>query len=187
MNRSRSCRRIPAARGAFVVAFVAAMLACPDCRTLASCNALAAEATPRSDEFEGALPEEATKLITQGRVAFTQGRRALERNDTEGQEAFVVAVQDFNAARKLAPESPLPLYLLGAAEAEIPGRELRAICWFEAFLALAPQSDKADMVRATISDELELRARLRLDHTVMGWTAPRTASACQDGRCHQPI
>jgi len=22
---------------------------------------------------------------------------------------------------------------------------------------------------------------------VMGWTAPRTASACQDGRCHQPI
>jgi len=23
--------------------------------------------------------------------------------------------------------------------------------------------------------------------TVMGWTAPRTASACQDGRCHQPI
>jgi hypothetical protein len=26
-----------------------------------------------------------------------------------------------------------------------------------------------------------------LSITVMGWTAPRTASACQDGRCHQPI
>ncbi len=28
---------------------------------------------------------------------------------------------------------------------------------------------------------------LGLRITVMGWTAPRTASACQDGRCHQPI
>jgi len=28
---------------------------------------------------------------------------------------------------------------------------------------------------------------VRIVSEMMGWTAPRTASTCQDGRCHQPI
>jgi DNA-binding winged helix-turn-helix (wHTH) protein len=47
--------------------------------------------------------------------------------------------------------------------------------------AVATTEKDGDQVQeAAITRPIRVRA-------VMGWTAPRTASACQDGRCHQPI
>jgi hypothetical protein len=46
---------------------------------------------------------------------------------------------------------------LGLAEAQLPGLELRAICWFEAYLALAPTAANAPAVRQEIA-KLEARA-----------------------------
>ena len=71
------------------------------------------------------LPTGALRAIDQGRTAAKQ-------------ELWLVAVEYFEQARRSAPLHPEPLYYLGLAEAQIPGRELRAICWLEAFIALAP-------------------------------------------------
>src|SRR5579864_4208945 len=83
----------------------------------------------RSPEGDGAneavLPQVAQRAIEQGKSAASQKP-----------PAWAVAVSYFDAARKAAPLSPQPLYFLGLAAAQMHGRELRAICWFEAYLAL---------------------------------------------------
>jgi hypothetical protein len=65
-------------------------------------------------------------------------------------ENFPAAVTHFEAALRDEPTSPLLLYNLALAEAEIPGRELRAICWLGAFLAARPDSAAKEDVIAQI-------------------------------------
>jgi hypothetical protein len=54
-----------------------------------------------------------------------------------------------------------------------------------------PASDPKLVDVISLTDFYRLRAsisaRAPAPPGMMGWTAPRTASACQDGRCHQPI
>src|SRR4029077_14418895 len=74
------------------------------------------------------------------------------------QQQWTVAIGYFDEARQVAPDSPVPLVNLGLAEAQVPGHELRAICWFEAYLALVPAAVNGPAVRQQISD-LELRTK----------------------------
>jgi hypothetical protein len=60
--------------------------------------------------------------------SIAKGMAAVKQQD------WSAAIRYFGEARTAAPESPLPHYNLGLAEAQVPGRELRAICWFEAYL-----------------------------------------------------
>jgi hypothetical protein len=88
---------------------------------------------------------------------FTQLPPAAQQSIDKGlsaaqQQQWLAAIGYFEAARTAALASPIPLYNLGLAESKIPGRELRAISWFEAYLALGPNADNAPAVRQEISD-----------------------------------
>jgi len=67
------------------------------------------------------------------------------------------AIQHFDDARRASPGAPEPLLDLGLAEAQLPGRELRAIAWFEAYLVIAPKSEDTSKVRSLI-DQLMQKA-----------------------------
>jgi len=58
-------------------------------------------------------------------------------------------------------------------------RRLKAIDYFPGRPFTNADNLVAQIVASAVIDALV--------KAVMGWTAPRTASACQDGRCHQPI
>jgi tetratricopeptide (TPR) repeat protein len=91
-------------------------------------------------------------LSADAESAIQQGIAAAKQPD------YPRAIRFFETARAAAPHSPLPLYYLGLAESKIAGRELRAICWFRAFLAESPDSPKADAISAEIAN-LEWRSR----------------------------
>lgn len=64
---------------------------------------------------------------------------------------YVLAVRYFEAARKIAPDAPVIYFNLGLAESKMPGRELRAICWFSAYLAAEPNASNAGSIREQIA------------------------------------
>ncbi len=64
---------------------------------------------------------------------------------------YLLAVRYFEEARKVAPRAPEIYYDLGLAEAKIPGRELRAIAWFESYLAADKGAANAVAVRSLVS------------------------------------
>lgn len=78
-------------------------------------------------------------------VALQQGIAAANAGD------FPEAVRHFDSARRLAPDCPLPRLYLGQAEARIRGRELRAICWFRAYLAAVPRASERRAIMAEIA------------------------------------
>ena len=63
---------------------------------------------------------------------------------------YLLAIRYFEDARKIAPDAPLIYLNLGLAESRIPGRELRAIAWFSAYLAANPKVPNAAAVRKEI-------------------------------------
>jgi hypothetical protein len=93
---------------------------------------------------ESTLPPKAQAAVKKGLSAAKQ-------------QEWIVAIRYFNEARQAAPDSPVPLVNLGLAESQLPGRELRAICCFEAYLALVPNAINAPSVRQQIID-LDVRA-----------------------------
>jgi tetratricopeptide (TPR) repeat protein len=78
--------------------------------------------------------------------AFDKGVTAAKLPD------FPLAIRYFEEARKIAPEAPVIYFNLGLAESKIPGRELRAICWFAAYLATSPGAPN----KAAILDQIKL-------------------------------
>ncbi len=60
---------------------------------------------------------------------------------------YALAIRYFEEARKLAPQSPEVFFNLGLAESKIPGRELRAICWFGAYLSVNPAAANKPAVK----------------------------------------
>jgi tetratricopeptide (TPR) repeat protein len=90
------------------------------------------------------LPPEAQALEAKGIVAAKE-------------EEWLIAIQEFQDARKIAPDAPELYFNLGLAESKIPGRELRSICWFSAFLDAAPKSPNAIAVRDLIGG-LEIKS-----------------------------
>ena len=69
---------------------------------------------------------------------------------------YPLAIRFFQDARKIAPAAPVIFLNLGIAESKIPGRELRAIAWFGAYLAAAPDATNAAAVKEQIA-VLEVR------------------------------
>jgi tetratricopeptide (TPR) repeat protein len=65
---------------------------------------------------------------------------------------YLLAIRFFEEARKIAPQAPVIYLNLGIAEAKIPGRELRAIAWFGAYLAAYPDAPNA----AAVKEQMEV-------------------------------
>ncbi len=96
-------------------------------------------------------PAAATSLPPAAQAAEDAGLAAVQRQD------YLLAIQNFEEARKSAPAAPELYYHLGLAEANLPNRELRAICWFSAYLAASPAATNGEAVKAQIA-ALEARS-----------------------------
>jgi tetratricopeptide (TPR) repeat protein len=64
---------------------------------------------------------------------------------------YPLAIRYFEEARKLAPLAPVIFMNLGIAESKMPGRELRAMAWFGAYLAAFPDAPNAVAVKEQIA------------------------------------
>lgn len=84
-------------------------------------------------------------------------------------ENFTAAATYFEAALRDEPTSPLLLYNLALAEAEIPGRELRAMCWLGAFLAARPDTAAKPDIIAQI-EVLRRLSRENIDRLIALYT-----------------
>jgi tetratricopeptide (TPR) repeat protein len=69
---------------------------------------------------------------------------------------YPLAIRYFEEARRLAPAAPVVFLNLGIAESKLPGRELRAIAWFGAYLAATPDAPNAAAVKEQLA-VLEVR------------------------------
>ena len=84
------------------------------------------------------LPPEAEAAVKKGLIAANA-------------QQWLIAIQSFQEARKSVPaDAPVLFYNLGLAESKIPGRELRAIAWFGAYLAATPNAPNAAAVNDAI-------------------------------------
>ena len=110
------------------------------------------------------LPVEAQDAIKKGILA------------AKGQD-YTLAVRFFQDARKIAPDAPEVFYDLGLAESKIPGRELRAIAWFGAYLAVDPKAPNAGAVKDQI-DVLDVKGLSNLSRVISSVQAqaPQTAN-----------
>jgi len=92
---------------------------------------------PPSTAAPTPLPPEAQDALKKGVMAAQQ-------------QEWLIAIQSFQEARKTAPDAPVLFYNLGLAESKIPGRELRAIAWFGAYLAASQNAPNAAAVNDAI-------------------------------------
>jgi hypothetical protein len=99
---------------------------------------LAVLPAPAQTTAPAPLPPEAQAGVDKGVLAAKQ-------------QDFVLAIRYFQDARKLAPRAPEIYYDLGLAESRIPGRELRAIAWFGAYLTANPTAVNVAAVNDFIS------------------------------------
>ena len=83
-------------------------------------------------------------LLPEARAAVDRGLAATRTQN------YVAAVRAFQEARQTAPIAPEILYDLGEAESKIPGREMRAVCWYAAFLTVSPAAPQADVIKKEI-------------------------------------
>ena len=74
---------------------------------------------------------------------------------------YPLAISYFEEARKIAPQSAEVFFNLGLAESKIPGRELRAICWFGAYLNASPAATNAAAVKEQLI-ELDVKNKSNL-------------------------
>lgn len=95
------------------------------------------------------------ELPPEAQTAVKKGLLAANRQD------FPLAAMFFAEARELAPEAPELLYNLGLAESKIPGRELRAIVWFGAYLAANPGAPNAAAVKDQM-DQLDATSQVNI-------------------------
>jgi hypothetical protein len=89
-------------------------------------------------QARAALPPEAQEAVKKGLLAAKE-------------QEWDIAIQSFQEARKTAPDAPEIFGYLGMAESKIPGRELRAIAWFGAYLAASPRAPNAAAVKEEIA------------------------------------
>jgi tetratricopeptide (TPR) repeat protein len=93
-------------------------------------------------------------LPREAQTAVDQGLAAIQKQD------FAQANQCLQSACKKAPAADVYVSL-GQAEAKIPGREMRAICWLGAYLAARPTAPDAAAVRSEI-DSLQAKSRAKI-------------------------
>lgn len=94
------------------------------------------------------------------------------------EQGYLVAIRYLQEARKLAPHAPQVYRSLGAVEAKIPGRELRAIAWYGAYLAALPNaSDAADVKkeigRLQVKNEINISGLIKAVQDA-AWQIPGT-------------
>jgi tetratricopeptide (TPR) repeat protein len=78
---------------------------------------------------------------------------------------YLLAIRYFQEARKIAPNAPVIYLNLGLAESKIPGRELRAIAWFGAYLAANPTASNAMAVKEQIA-VLDVKSQSNLSRLI---------------------
>ena len=106
---------------------------------LAIAPGIARGQTNTSASIPASLPSVAQKALDKG-IGAAKAENYLE------------AIRFFETARKIAPQASMVYFNLALAESKIPGRELRSICWFEAYLTLVPDAANAPAVRQQISN-----------------------------------
>jgi hypothetical protein len=109
-------------------------LALPACLILALPPAALAQATALAP----------ATLSPKAQAALTKGLEAAKEQKWES------AIKSFQDARKLSPNTPEIYYDLGLAESKIPGREIRAIAWFSAYLLANPNAPNAAAINEKI-------------------------------------
>ena len=103
-----------------------------------------------------------------------------------GQKEWKLAIRYFEEARKAAPHSPIALYNLALAETQTPGRELRAVACWEAYLLAAPQTDKVAAIRSQIANlELKTEANTGLIIDMLKSLANKYAAGSYEQRSAQ--
>lgn len=110
------------------------------------------------------------------RVAMDKGIIAAEIPD------FPLAAKYFEEARRIDPNRAAIFYNLGMVESNIPGRELRAVCWLSAYLLREPNDPAADLIKEQIKRLVNLNAeRIReLDKLVADSQAQLPPNAKDD-------
>jgi len=108
--------------------------------------------TPVPKATPAPLPPEAQAAIKKGIIAAKE-------------QEWLIAIQSFQEARKTAPNSPEVFYNLGLAESKLPGRELRAIAWFGAYLNASPNAPNDDAVNDFIAG-LQIKSRGNLNRLI---------------------
>jgi|CXWL01.1.fsa_nt_gi tetratricopeptide (TPR) repeat protein len=78
---------------------------------------------------------------------------------------YLLAIRYFEEARKIAPKDAVIYLNLGIAESKIPGRELRAMAWFGAYLAAYPDAPNAEAVKEQIG-VLEVRSQSNVSRLI---------------------
>jgi hypothetical protein len=95
------------------------------------------------------------------REAFDKGMAAVD------QQEWLVAVSHFEKAATMVKfnageRAPQVLFNLGLAESRVSGRELRALAWFKAYLAEAPDAPNSPAVRKECASlEVKMEATLQ--------------------------
>lgn len=105
-----------------------------------------------TEQLRAALPSKAQESFDKGVIAARQ-------------REWEVAIQNFLEARKTAPDAPELFYNLGLAESKIPGRELRAISWFGAYLAVNANAPNAADVKEEINI-LSVKSQSNISHLI---------------------
>jgi hypothetical protein len=104
------------------------------------------------------------ELPPDAQAAVKKGILAAKEQD------YALAIRFFQDARKIAPDAPEIYYDLGLAESKIPGRELRAITWFGAYLAATHNPPNAAAVRDQIA-AMDVRCQSNLSHLLQSLQA----------------
>jgi tetratricopeptide (TPR) repeat protein len=106
---------------------------------------------------KGAIAQQGDASLSQDeQTATARGLAAA------AQEEWEIAVKHFEEAQKAAPTSPHTLLNLALGYEKMGGRELAAIAWFRAYVALAPKAANVDQVRSKIAElevNIEVQAR----------------------------
>lgn len=92
----------------------------------------------------GAQTPDLTPLSPAAQELLRKGVIAAQQQD------YLLAIRYFQDARKLAPNDTEIFKDLGLAESKLPGRELRSIAWFGAYLSADPNATNAAAVKQQI-------------------------------------
>lgn len=134
------------------------LLICLVCLSIAL--SLAAQAQTR---VPPPLPPSAQEAFDKGIIAAQEG-------------GYVVAIRYLQDARKIAPQAPQIFRSLGAVEAKVPGRELRAIAWYAAYLAAIPNATdsaevKKEIVRLEVKSKINISGLIKQLQDMAGHTS----------------
>jgi hypothetical protein len=99
------------------------------------------------------------ELPPESEEAMKNGLQAAKQHE------WKTAIQSFQEARKIAPNAPELFYNLGLAESRIPGRELRAIAWFSAYLAANTSTPNAAAIKDQIH-VLDMKSRSNVSRLI---------------------